>query len=254
MEKVDGDVRRDIRHSVSEIVLLAEAYRRLGKHFSFNVSEDLNQAVNDSLVKLSDRIIDDINARIDFAIDEAEADDYDLDCKSYAAREINGETAQDRIDGHVSRLKYLFEAGIAIGFVNKLSRSKIETTIMQLVANPYYQMLIQSARMESGYAATYIMDGDLNSGRGVSSNIVKAISVVGATMIADAFHYGRLQIYQRSGAIGYGVKRNSNFDCPDCDAVCAVIHPFTEIVVPVHPNCCCSTYPVFDENLNQYGF
>ena len=251
MEKVEGDVRRDIRPSVSEIVLLAEAYRRWGKDFSFDIAEALDQAVNKSLVNLSDRIIDDIGTRLDFAIAEAEADDFDLDCKSYATREINGETAQARIDGHVSRLKYLFEAGIAIGFTNAMSRAKIETTLMQLVANPYYLMLIPNARREGGYAATYIVDGDLNSGRGINSNIVKAISVVGSTMIADAFHYGRLQTYKRDGAIGYGVKRNSNFDCPDCDAVCAVVHPFTEIVVPVHPNCCCSTYPVFDENLDS---
>lgn len=251
MEKVEGDVRRDIRPSVSEIVLLAEIYRRLGKDFTFDIDDALDQAVNKSLVELSDRILDHIGTRIDYAIAEAEADDYDLDCKSYATREIDGATAQDRIDGHVSRLKYLFEAGIAIGFTNKMSRAKIETTIMQLVANPNYLMLIPNARREGGYAATYIVDGDLNSGRGINSNIVKAISVVGSTMIADAFHYGRLETYKRDGAIGYGVKRNSNFDCPDCDAECAVVHPFTEIVVPVHPNCCCSTFPVFADEIDE---
>ncbi|MGM9736951.1 MAG: hypothetical protein ACI3ZT_00895 [Candidatus Cryptobacteroides sp.] len=251
MEKVEGDVRRNIRPSISEIVLLAEAYRRWGKDFSFNINEALDQAVNKSLLSLSDRILDDIITRLDYAIAEAEADEYDLDCKSYAAREINGDTAQNRIDGYVSRLKYLFEAGIAIGFVNKMSRAKIESFLMQLIANPNYMMMIPNARKERGYAATYIMDGDLNSGRGINSNIVKAISIVGTTMIADAFHYGKIQTYKNKGAIGYGVKRNSNFDCPDCDAECAVIHPLTEIVVPVHPNCCCSTYPVFSEVLDE---
>ena len=251
MEKVEGDVRRDIRPSVSEIVLLAEAYRRLGKEFTFDTDAGLDQAVNQALVRLSDHILDDIGTRLDYAIDEAEAEEYDLDCKSYATREINGETAQDRIDGHVSRLKYLFEAAIAVGFAQKMSRSKIETTIMQLVANPYYLMLIPNARKEGGYAATYIVDGDLNSGKGINSNIFKAIAVVGGTMIADTFHYGRIQTYKRDGAIGYGVKRNSNYDCPDCDAECAVIHPLTEVVVPVHPNCCCSTYPVFADNTSE---
>ena len=41
MERVEGDVRRDIRPSVSEIVLLAEAYRRWGKDFSFDIAEAL---------------------------------------------------------------------------------------------------------------------------------------------------------------------------------------------------------------------
>ena len=247
MEKVEGDVRRDIRPSVSEIVLLAEAYRRLGKDFTFDATPELDRLVNKSLVELSDRVISDISGRIDFAISEAEADEFDLDCKSYATREINDETAQQRIDGHVSRLKYVFEAVIAIGFTNSMSRAKIENTIMQVVANPYYLMLIQKARQQGGYRASYIVDGDLNSGKGINANIVRAIAIVGKTMIADAFHYGRIQTYKRDGAIGYGVKRNSNFDCPDCDAECAVVHSFSEIVVPVHPNCCCSTYPVFME-------
>lgn len=251
MEHVEGDVKRDIRPSVSEIVLLAEAYRRLGKDFTFDADAGLDAAVNQSLVRLSDRIISDIGNRLDIAINEADADEFDLDIKSYATRQIDDATAQERIDGHVSRLKYVFEAVIAIGFVNKMSRSKIETTIMQVVANPYYLMLIPNARRDGGYAATLIVDGDLNSGRGVNSNIIKAIALVGGTMIADAFHYGRLLTYKRDGAIGYGVKRNSNFDCPDCDAVCAVVHPFTEIVVPVHPNCCCSTYPVFPDQPDE---
>lgn len=41
------------------------------------------------------------------------------------------------------------------------------------------------------------------------------------------------------GAIGYYVFRASNFDCPLCDDECGFLHPLTDIVVPIHPNCVC---------------
>lgn len=41
------------------------------------------------------------------------------------------------------------------------------------------------------------------------------------------------------GAIGYYVFRASNYDCPLCDDECGFLHPLTDIVVPIHPNCVC---------------
>lgn len=41
------------------------------------------------------------------------------------------------------------------------------------------------------------------------------------------------------GAIGYYVFRASTYDCPLCDEQCGFLHPLTEMVCPIHPNCCC---------------
>lgn len=41
------------------------------------------------------------------------------------------------------------------------------------------------------------------------------------------------------GAIGYYAFRASNYDCPLCDDECGFLHPLTDIVVPIHPNCVC---------------
>ena len=249
MEKVESDVKNELRPSLAEIVAAAELYRRLGKDFTFSGGNGLDKKVNGILLALSNGILDDIDERIDFAISEAEAEDDSEDIRAYVFRDLGGETATDRIDRHVSRMKYVIEAGIAIGFAQKLARANIVSTLFQLVQNPTYKMLIPDARRGDGYAASYITDGDLNSGRGISPNIIKAIGTVGSTMIAEAFHYGKIQVYARKGAIGYGVQRNSSYDCPDCDEVCSVIHPLTEIVVPVHPHCCCSTYPIYPDDL-----
>lgn len=249
MEQAEGDVKRDIRPSVAAIVAAAELYRRFGKGFSFAGIPELDRDVNRLLLDLSDDILDDMDNRVKFAIEEAEAEDYDDDIRAYIFRDLGGETATDRVDKHVSRLKYVIEAGIAIGFAHNIAKSRLVNELMMLIQNPFYNMLIPKARDEGGYNASYIADGDLSSGRGVNNNIIKSIAGVGSTMIAEAFHFGQIQTYRRKGAIGYGVKRNSTYDCPDCDDVCAVVHPLTEIVVPVHPHCCCSTYPIYAGDL-----
>lgn len=249
MEKVEGDVRRDIRPSLLELVSAAELYRGFGKTFTFAGLPALDEKVNRILLDLSNTILEDIDTKVRYAIAEAEAEDYSGEIQTYVYRDLDGENATNRVDKHTSRLKYVIEAGIAIGFAHNFTKTKLVNELMTLIQNPFYKMYIPQAREDGDYKASYIVDGDLNSGRGINTNIVKSIAGVGTTMIADAFHYGRIATYRRDGAIGYGVMRNSSYDCPDCDDVCAVIHPLTEIVVPVHPNCCCSTFPVFSEDL-----
>lgn len=48
------------------------------------------------------------------------------------------------------------------------------------------------------------------------------------------------------GAIGYYVFRASRYDCPLCDDECGFLHPLTEMVVPVHPNCVCVTVEAYE--------
>lgn len=47
----------------------------------------------------------------------------------------------------------------------------------------------------------------------------------------------------------YRCFRNSNYDCPACDDVCAVPHRMAEIVLPVHPHCVCGMYPITENEL-----
>ena len=249
MERVEADVKKDLKQTIAEVVALTEKFRYLGKSFTFEdagVDADINQL----LLQLSDQIQADIDVHVLFAIQEAEAEDDSSDIYAYIGRaDEHGIDAQDRIDTHVSRLKYLMEGFIAICFAQKIYRGRMEHQMLLHVLSPYGDDFFKTARKDKEYLATFIKDGDLNSRSGYSNNIVKAISVVGSTMVAESFHYGRVAGYRKAGAIGYGVKRNSSYDCPDCDEVCAIVHPLTEIVVPVHPNCCCSTFPVFTDDI-----
>ncbi len=248
MEKTLSDVQREVKAAIKELIALCENFRGLGKAFTF-ASAGVDSQVNNILLELSNRIQADFDDRVHFAIEESEDEEDSDDIYAFIGRSVNDKTAQERIDSHVSRIKYIAEGFIAIGFASGFNAAKMRTQLYILTGNPEAASYLADAQRDGGYAATIIKDGNLNSRRGWQNNIPKAIAGVGATMIAEAFHYGRINTYRKSGAIGYGVQRNSTYDCPDCDDVCAVIHPFSEIVVPVHPNCCCSTYPVYAEDL-----
>ena len=49
----------------------------------------------------------------------------------------------------------------------------------------------------------------------------------------------------KSGIIGYMGFRGSNYDCPECDSVCNIVHPLGSQVFPVHVRCCCIVVPVY---------
>ena len=53
-----------------------------------------------------------------------------------------------------------------------------------------------------------------------------------------------LRRMSRNGTRWYRTFRRSSWDCPQCDAVAAVIHPVTEQVLPVHPYCVCGMYEI----------
>lgn len=248
MAEVPSDVRGDIKATVKKILSVCEKYRSLGKKFTFEAA-GIDDDVNRLLLELADQLMDDFNERIQFAIQESGDEDEAEDIMLYLGRDTDGETPQDRVDRHVSRLKYLLEALVAIGFTEGIPQGSMPAWVMQRISNQETDDSILRARRDREYSQTYIRDGDLNSQTGFAKDFVRAISVIGATMVAEAFHYGRIRNYGRMGAIGYGVQRNSSYDCPACDEVCAVVHPLSEIVLPVHPNCCCSTFPVFAGDL-----
>lgn len=61
----------------------------------------------------------------------------------------------------------------------------------------------------------------------------------------EAYNDALVMKWTVKGAIGYYVFRASNYDCPLCDEQCGFLHPLTEMVVPIHPNCVCITIEAY---------
>lgn len=244
MAEAAGDVEREMKAAIREITAFCEEYRHLGKRFTFDAT-GIGDDIDTMLIALSDAIMDDFYDRIDRTLEDAGTDEDRDDIYLFIGRETDGMTAQDRVDRHVSRLKWSLEGLLAVCFTEGIFRGNMEMRIWLALTSPEASALLRKAREGGGYAASFIRDGNLNSRRGYAGNIAKAISAIGDELIAEAFHYGMILHYGHEGAVGYRVKRNSTFNCPLCDSLCATVHPLTEIVLPAHPRCCCSTYPVF---------
>lgn len=248
MEKAEEDARHEVRDTVAAVAALCEKHRALGKKFTFDAAgEDAD--VNALLLAMSDRLMSDFEDAARLAISDAEAEDDESEIMPYLARERDGLTVQDRIDRQAARLKYRLEGLLAVAFAENVRRGEIKSWLSARVSSPSMDGRIADARTDPDYAASWLKEGDLNSRPGYANDIAKAVAVIGSTMAAEAYNYGKILGYRRSGAVGYGVRRNSSYDCPLCDEICAVAHPFSEIVVPAHPHCCCSTFPVFRGDL-----
>ena len=238
MARTDASVRARIADYSARIMALAEAYRILGKQFTFGSGGQLDARVNSLLVELSDACLEDAV----YAARKGVAED-DEDSIIWAKANAN---AQETLDKYASHLKAVLEGWIAIGFANKLSGGAIITHLMAYMENPYITPLWRKA-FEDGfnYGPQIIKDGGWHWGKGTPLSPLKGMSLTESYLINSAYQRGVIRGFSAKGAIGYRVHRGSTYDCPDCDAECVGIHPLTEMVIPVHPNCCCYATPVF---------
>ena len=245
MAKAKDDVERRLRQYIPEIIRECMAFGYLGKNFTFDVS-DLSDRVNLKLIALSDAILDDIESRAKWAISYAEEEDDEDAILLYIKRKIGEEDIVQRLDKHCSTLRYFLEGWIAIGMVNKLKEYELTNNILSYIDNPFASPLWQEA-FNAGYLSTAIRSQGYSYGKGNQRNVLSALTEIERYAINEAFQYGRLLHYGKTGAIGYIIHRGSSYDCPHCDSNCGFVIPLNDIRLPQHNRCCCWSEPIFSQ-------
>lgn len=243
MSECRNDVSRELKKKIDVILTLCERFRYLGYSFTFASTGDLEKDINKILVILSDAILEVFEQR---AMQASESTDDRA--VMYAIGNRNGMTAQQRIDKHCSRLRYILEGWIAISFVEGWTRQQALSKIMRYLTNPFGIPEWAEALVNKKYDATILAEGDLNRKPGLLNSIIASIALVGEGIVNDAYCFETIQEMADAGIERYGVRRGSNFPCEACDEVCRHTYPVTEIVVPVHPRCVCQTFPVYSED------
>ena len=246
MAKAKDDVERRLRQYIPEITRECMAFGYLGKTFTFDVS-DLSDRVNSRLIALSDAILDDIESRAKWAISYAEEEDDEDAILLYIKRKIGEEDIVQRLDKHCSTLRYFLEGWIAIGIVNKLKEYEITNNILSYIDNPFASPLWQEA-FNAGYYSTAIRSRGYSYGKGNQRNVLSALTEIERYAINEAFQYGRLLHYGKTGAIGYIIHRGSSYDCPHCDSNCGFVIPLNDIRLPQHNRCCCWSEPIYSQS------
>lgn len=245
MAKAKDDVERRLRQYIPEIIRECMAFGYLGKNFTFDVS-DLSDRVNSRLIALSDAILDDIESRAKWAISYAEEEDDEDAILLYIKRKIGEEDIVQRLDKHCSTLRYFLEGWIAIGMVNKLKEYELTNNILSYIDNPFASPLWQEA-FNAGYLSIAIRSRGYSYGKGNQRNVLSALTEIERYAINEAFQYGRLLHYGKTGAIGYIIHRGSSYDCPHCDSNCGFVIPLNDIRLPQHNRCCCWSEPIFSQ-------
>lgn len=247
MAKAKGDVERELRRYIPEIIRECMAFAYLGKTFTFNVS-NLSDRVNSRLVALSDAILYDIESRAKTAIKYAEEEDDEDVILPYIRRQIGEEDLVQRLDKHCSTLRYFLEGWIAIGIVNKLKEHELTNTILSYIDNPLASPLWQDA-LNAGYLSDAIRSGIYQYGKGNQKNVLSALTEIERYAINEAFQYGSVLRFGKMGAIGYRTHRASNYPCEHCDELTMQVWPLDIIVLPAHPRCVCFSTPVFADEI-----
>lgn len=236
---------RRARRAVEDILSAALPFSGYKGRFTFSVSRDLDARVNALLLALSDGVLDDI----DGLWRGEEADEPDEDKAAiylYIHRTVDGRDATERVDAHASHLKYLLEGYLAVCFAASMSRPDITGGVWAFLTAPFaWGPLKEAVRNSDAYDPRIIRSGGYHFGRGTQTDAIKGMELVASYTLDEALQYGDILRYRRGGAVGYRCHRGSDYDCAECDAVCAVIHPLDEIVLPVHPRCMCYTTPVY---------
>ena len=245
MAKAKDDVERRLRQYIPEIIRECMAFGYLGKNFTFDIS-DLSDRVNSRLIALSDAILGDIESRAKWAISYAEEEDDEDAILLYIKRKIGEEDIVQRLDKHCSTLRYFLEGWIAIGIVNKLKEYELTNNILSYIDNPFASPLWQEA-FNAGYLSTAIRSRSYSYGKGNQRNVLSALTEIERYAINEAFQYGRLLHYGKTGAIGYIIHRGSSYDCPHCDSNCGFVIPLNDIRLPQHNRCCCWSEPIFSQ-------
>ena len=108
MTKAKGDVERELRKYIPEIIKECMAFSYLGKTFTFDI-QDLSDRVNERLVSLSDAIHEDIESRAKTAIKYAEEEDDEGAILLYINRKIGEEdmNSQMKYSGILTTLSFL---------------------------------------------------------------------------------------------------------------------------------------------------
>ena len=206
----------------------------------------LDSRVNSLLVELSDRCLAETESLMREAALEAGLEEDDADSVvAWVGEGKYGKDARSRSDSYCSHLKYILEGWLAIGFARKW-RAAYTAARASSELDPDLTPEWRAAFREKGWGPDIITSGGYRWGSGVPISPSKGLALGAGAMAVSAYRHAELVKYGRLGAVGYRVRRGSNYPCALCDSLCGMTWPISVEVLPAHPHCVCYAEPVYD--------
>lgn len=226
--KYKQEARKPFETALGALIALAFRWKSLGANFLWDSDPVLEEEANAILRGLSEAEMELAKQSAKELVGEGDVFDSAWDAASADVLE--------RLDMEGSHLRELLEVWIALAFVNGMTQGYLKILIIRYLNNPY------ASPLWSGLPA-----GLLKWGRGYQKNILDQIALVGSDAILGAAALAEYTDALENGAVYYIRHRGSNYDCPDCDALCERPLPMTQIIDLTHPRCMCWNEYFFEQ-------
>ena len=243
--KAEAEIRSKISKTVLILAALSKSYSYLGRSFSYNSDSELRRRVDKELALLKNGLLGLIALRsVELSKISAKNNqekygisrEMSLDeAKALLLEEIDGDTADKRMDGYISQLKNESEKYMVAGIITGLSYQKIAEAFTANIRKPLASTLV-----------TGIFGADKNEyGRGNYAGAFSNMLRLDYDMSQRAFMRNEWLTFMMSKKVeGYMVYRNSSVPCEICDQYAGRIFSMSAMVLPLHPRCICGATPV----------
>lgn len=243
--KAEAEIRSKISKTVLILAALSKSYSYLGRNFSYNSDPELRRRVDKELASLKSGLLGLIALRsVELSKISAKnnKEKYGIsretsldEARSLLLEEIDGDTADGRMDKYISQLKDESEKYMVAGIIAGLSYQKIAEVFTANIRKPLAYALI-----------TGIFGADKNDyGKGNYSSAFSNMLRMDYDMSQRAFMRNEWLTFMLSKKVaGYLVYRNSSIPCEICDQYAGRIFPMSAMILPLHPRCICGATPV----------
>lgn len=238
MTSGQGRIRTALRTYLADVARASEAFRSLGRDFSFSANEKLKEELEKARQKFIDKIEEIMSYELNVVLaEEGEEDDDTIFIPILSeAREKTAEYIERMMpELEATAGSVLAEGGGAARIVSEYM------TYMGMSTPPPSVGKAMTAMAGAAFLSSALVR---RPGKGNYLSPLASLMRLVQTGTMKGYSLTALRRMSRSGTRWYRTFRRSNWDCPQCDAVAAVIHPVTEQVLPVHPYCVCGMYEI----------
>lgn len=249
----DEDIKSRVRSHIRQIIVASLGYKISGKSFRFSYNDELEKTVNRIMAEFKDSVYDITEKRVlrskTLSEDRNKSNIDDAIIFGFVFGKLGKYTFRERLNMYANQVKMEVEAAVAAGLFKDMTSDQILNQIMMYINSPYVNPAIQEAIRKGGFAASRIQSQGITYGTGRYISGFANLKRMEIMAMSQGYNYTNYRIWGKDkNIIGYYQFRNSSYPCEICDEAVG-FHKITELTLPVHPNCVCSAFPVYKDDI-----
>lgn len=249
----DEDIKSRLRSHIRQIIIASIGSGLPGNLFRFSSNNDLEKTVDNIMAEFKDSVYDVTERRVlrskTLSENRNKSNIDDAIILGFVFGKLGKYTFGERLNMYANQVKMEVEAAVAAGLFKGMNENQILNQIMMYINTPYLNPAIQEAIRKGGFAASRIQSQGITYGTGRYTSGFADIKRMEIMAISQGYNYANHRIWGKDkNIIGYYAFRNSSYPCELCDDNVG-FHKITDLTLPVHPNCVCSAFPVYRDDV-----